>query len=414
VDRSELSIVRAVDGDVRLWNESAAAADAEFLLFVTADIPPRPEWVSRLIAFARTHPEYSAVGVRVTTPDGRDRFLSEGFATQLRRDRARKALHEQGTTLLDRSTLPAIGDECLLVRARAFAEVGGFDSRFKARGALLDLCLKLFGRRHSIGYDETDVLTTESPEPDPAAIARDAALLKRRWGVERASSPDALWVSGRAPAAGSPPPPPSNHYAGEPDRAIPPFVELGHRSFVGRGTRFLTWTSEERIHIGPYCSLAPNVTIFCGGNHSTDLASTYAFEFFFFATTHPTRSFRSTRDTIIGADVWIGEGAMVSGGVHVGHGAVIGARSTVLEDVPPYAIVTGHPAKVVRFRFSQPTIDALLRIAWWEWPEETIKAELEWFLGPINEFVARFDVKGESRGRVVDAPRGGHRRADRA
>jgi carbonic anhydrase/acetyltransferase-like protein (isoleucine patch superfamily) len=107
---------------------------------------------------------------------------------------------------------------------------------------------------------------------------------------------------------------------------------------------------------------------------------------------------------VIGSDVWIGEGAAVAGGVRVGHGAVIGARSTVLEDVPPYAIVTGHPAKIVRYRFSKPTIDALRRIAWWEWPEERIRAELEWFLGPIADFVARFDVEGEPGGRTPEAP----------
>lgn len=300
-----------------------------------------------------------------------------------------------------------MGDGCVLVRADAFAEVGGCERTLTPRAALLDLVLKLLARGRLVGFDPDCVLEAHSPSGDHVDARGeepDAPRLRRRWGVDRASSLDGLWVSGHAPVSGTPPAVVTGHYPGEPDRALPPFVELGHRSYLGRGVRFLTWTSEERIRIGRYCSIAPNVTISCGGNHSTDLVSTYPFEVFFFGATHPTRTFRSTRDTMIGSDVWIGEGAAVSGGVHVGHGAVIGARSTVLEDVPPYAIVTGHPARVVRYRFSRPTIEALLRIAWWDWPEETIRAELEWFLGPIALFVARFDRAGGPRERVAVTP----------
>lgn len=71
--------------------------------------------------------------------------------------------------------------------------------------------------------------------------------------------------------------------------------------------------------------------------------------------------------TSLGADVWIGEGAFIKAGVTIGHGAVIGARATVLGDVPPYAIVVGTPAKVVRLRFPEPVVERLLASQWWRY-----------------------------------------------
>lgn len=71
--------------------------------------------------------------------------------------------------------------------------------------------------------------------------------------------------------------------------------------------------------------------------------------------------------TTLGADVWIGEGAFIKAGVTLGHGAIIGARATVLGDVPPYAIVIGTPAKVVRLRFPEPVVERLLASQWWRY-----------------------------------------------
>jgi virginiamycin A acetyltransferase len=74
----------------------------------------------------------------------------------------------------------------------------------------------------------------------------------------------------------------------------------------------------------------------------------------------------------IGNDVWIGIDSCILSGVSIGNGAVIAARSTVVKDVPPYAIVGGNPAKLIRYRFSKAVIDELQHIAWWDWPLEEI------------------------------------------
>ncbi len=117
---------------------------------------------------------------------------------------------------------------------------------------------------------------------------------------------------------------------------------------------------------------------------------------------------RFSRPLTIGNDVWIGVGAKVLGGVSIGHGAVVGAGAVVLADVPAYAVVMGHPASVVRYRFSPPVVEQLLRIAWWNWPDELIAERAQWFTRPIGEFVAEFgdsgrDIGGDVRASVATA-----------
>jgi acetyltransferase-like isoleucine patch superfamily enzyme len=81
----------------------------------------------------------------------------------------------------------------------------------------------------------------------------------------------------------------------------------------------------------------------------------------------------------VGNDVWIGMGALVLPNVRIGDGAVVSAGSVVVDDVPPYAIVGGHPAQVVAFRFKQTLIDELLALRWWDWPMARIKRNVALF-----------------------------------
>ena len=130
---------------------------------------------------------------------------------------------------------------------------------------------------------------------------------------------------------------------------------------------------QNRVIIGKFCSIADEVTIFAGGNHRIDWVSTYPLRAMFdlpgkYHDGHPA----SNGDVNIGSDVWIGYGATILSGVKIGHGAVIGARSLVSKDVPPYTIAAGNPAILIRERFNQTQIAKLLEIAWWDWSLEKI------------------------------------------
>lgn len=103
----------------------------------------------------------------------------------------------------------------------------------------------------------------------------------------------------------------------------------------------------------------------------------------------------------IGSDVWIGRNVVLLGGAIIGHGAIIGAYSVVAGYVAPYSIVVGNPAKVLRYRFDADTIEALLDIAWWDWPDDLI-AERAAELRDVNTLIAKYGyaVYERARGRT--------------
>jgi virginiamycin A acetyltransferase len=145
------------------------------------------------------------------------------------------------------------------------------------------------------------------------------------------------------------------------------------------------------LEIGNFCSIAANVTIMLGGNHRTDWITTFPFSVlldeFKAIPGHP----QSKGDVIIGNDVWIGQGALILSGVTVGDGAVIAANAVVTKSVPPYAIVGGNPAKLIRFRFLPDQIEHLLKIEWWNWDINEIKKNMPMFLNhDIEEFIKIF------------------------
>jgi virginiamycin A acetyltransferase len=187
------------------------------------------------------------------------------------------------------------------------------------------------------------------------------------------------------------------------DNSIPDYVEIGaHTYYDGDNIRFVGHIPGEKIVIGKYCSIAYGVHIFVGGNHRIEAVSTYPFDNLMLGKDNPTRSYKSTRNTEIGSDVWLGYRSHVVGGVHIGHGAVVGSRSVVFSDVPPYCIVAGNPARPVRYRFSRTIVTRLLRIAWWDWPDEVVRSNLDWFYRPVTEFVEHFDlIEGMSDGTVA-------------
>ncbi len=127
-----------------------------------------------------------------------------------------------------------------------------------------------------------------------------------------------------------------------------------------------------KLKIGKFCSFAPNVKIMLGGEHRTDWCSTYPFNAlmpeFSYIDGHPF----SKGDITIGNDVWIGSDVTILSGVTIGDGSVIAANACVTQNVEPYTIVGGIPAKPIKKRFCDEEIKRLLRIRWWDWKWEEI------------------------------------------
>jgi len=162
-------------------------------------------------------------------------------------------------------------------------------------------------------------------------------------------------------------------------------VEVGDHTY-GHPKVFY-WQENATLKIGKFCSIAEDVVIFLGGNHRVDWVTTYGFPVFLdewpegagiengpgFVKGRP----YTKGDVIIENDVWIGYGVTIMSGVKIGNGAVVGARAVVTRDVEPYTIVAGNPARVIRKRFSEEVIGKLLKLSWWNWPEEKIRKHVK-------------------------------------
>ena len=128
-----------------------------------------------------------------------------------------------------------------------------------------------------------------------------------------------------------------------------------------------------RLIVGAYSALSEEAIVMLGGEHAIDRVTTY-----------PLRMRLKlpgagedgipvpTGDTVIGSDVWLTMRTFVRSGVTIGDGAIVASGAVVINDVPPFAIVGGNPAKVIRYRFTPEQIEALLEIRWWDWPDSLV------------------------------------------
>lgn len=156
---------------------------------------------------------------------------------------------------------------------------------------------------------------------------------------------------------------------------------LYHFDFIG-----------DKLIIGKYCSIARKTCfIMNGGNHALGSFSTYPFFIFgsgWESGVPEKHLFPAARDTRIENDVWIGYNATILPGVHIGSGCIIGAQSVVTKDFPPYSVLAGNPARLVRPRFDEEIIAELLRIAWWDWPPGKVARNLKAIVGCDLESLA--------------------------
>lgn len=139
--------------------------------------------------------------------------------------------------------------------------------------------------------------------------------------------------------------------------------------------------NHDRLLIGKFCSIACGAKfLFNSANHALGSLSTYPFPIFYdewgLEGKNVADAWDNKGDITLGNDVWIGYEAVILAGVTIGDGAIIGARAVVTRDVPPYAIVGGVPARLIRRRFDDATIEALLDLRWWDWEPERIRQAL--------------------------------------
>lgn len=137
----------------------------------------------------------------------------------------------------------------------------------------------------------------------------------------------------------------------------------------------------DKLKIGKFCSIACGAKfLFTSANHTMRSLSTYPFPIFFeewgLDVNNITSAWDNRGGIVIGNDVWIGFEAVILSGVTIGDGAIIGTRAVVTNNVPPYTIVGGVPARLIRKRFSDDLISELLKMQWWNWSQDRIQRNI--------------------------------------
>mgnify|MGYP000906029640 CR=1 FL=1 len=140
--------------------------------------------------------------------------------------------------------------------------------------------------------------------------------------------------------------------------------------------------------IGKFCSLADSIKFMVGLNHDYESVTTGVCSFLK-GMDIPMKIARKNQ-ILLQNDVWIGSGATIMSGVVIHNGAVIACNAHVVKDVPPYAIVGGNPAKVIKYRFSEDQIEKLLKISWWDWSDKKLEKYRHYFFKSVNEFIDQF------------------------
>jgi virginiamycin A acetyltransferase len=173
-----------------------------------------------------------------------------------------------------------------------------------------------------------------------------------------------------------------------------PAIEIGEYTYYDdpedsegfeRNVLYLFPDTGDRLVIGRYCAIARGVRfIMNGANHLLTGFSTYPFPVFGHGWDRamPTAALWTDKGpTVVGNDVWLGYEALVMPGVRIGDGAIVASRAVVAADVPPYCVVAGNPARVVKQRFSPEVVAQLQAIAWWNWPADHVGAHLAAIMG---------------------------------
>ncbi len=167
--------------------------------------------------------------------------------------------------------------------------------------------------------------------------------------------------------------------------------KLGKHSLVSSEAEIRCWKFPKTVTVGNYCSIGKCYFII-DANHNHNYASTFPFKELLVSWDAPLNELQKNIP-IVGNDVWICDEAYIHSGVVINDGAVIAGNAVVTKDVPPYAVVAGNPARIVKYRFDEKTIERLVASKWWELPEEFVInklapniANLELFLEYVEQY----------------------------
>ena len=154
---------------------------------------------------------------------------------------------------------------------------------------------------------------------------------------------------------------------GHPNIKVGEYTYYDGQNFTSRVTHHYDFLGDKLI-IGKFCQIGHNVEfIMNGANHQTKSVSTYPFYIFkgWEQESPKMKDLPFKGDTVVGNDVWFGQNVTVLPGVHIGDGCIIGANSVVGSDIPPYSVVVGNPARIIRKRFDDEMIELLEKLQWW-------------------------------------------------
>lgn len=161
-------------------------------------------------------------------------------------------------------------------------------------------------------------------------------------------------------------------------------THIGNHTYGNLRINYHPSTGNNKLKIGNYVSIASDVTFIMGGNHFYNRISTYPFEFMLNNNIPEVDAF-SKGDIIIEDDVWIANKSIILSGVTIGRGAIVGAGSVITKNIPPYAIVAGNPAKIIKYRFDEYVINKLYKLDFSKIDKELVFKNIESFYIDLNK-----------------------------